>query len=277
MKTKYLLLFLSIVVISGCSSAYRTTQTPDDVYFSPAPPPPVEYVNTASQQQPDNYASDIPDVGQDLAIRRGINDPMYRSNPSLDFGFGYNPYDYYGSSLYSPYTPYYNPYTFTGVTFYGHGYNSYNYYSPYYSNYYSPYYSNSYYAPFGNYYPSIYVSGGNTSNYHGPRTVNLGAYNSSTTNRVNTQPLQLGSDAVPAAPVRTFQSQPVNRTTGVGNLIRRVFTGSSDNTRSYNSDNGRNYNSNNNSNSSPARSSSGGSSGGSSSGSSGSAPVRTFR
>ncbi|MEP6950721.1 MAG: hypothetical protein ABI863_15655 [Ginsengibacter sp.] len=265
MKTKHLLLFILIAVISSCSSAYKIGQTPDDVYYSPAPPPPVEYVKMDNQQDKDSYAGNNTDNIEDLAIRRGINDPMYRSNGSLNFGFGYNPYDYYGSSLFSPYSSYYNPYTYTGVTFYPYNYNYYN----------------SYYSPFNNYYyPPVYIikNGTPASNYSGPRTVNLGAYNNnSNTNRVNTQPGRPATNT--SAPLRAFQTpQPSNRS-GVGNFIRRVFTPSennrSENNRSYGNDN------NANNNSSPARTTqtntSGSSSGSSSSSGNSSAPVRSFR
>ena len=256
MKTKHLLLFISIVVFSSCSSAYRIGQTPDDVYYSPAPPPPVEYVKMDNQQDNDAYANNNTNNIEDLAIRRGINDPMYRSNISLDFGFGYNPYDYYGSSLFSPYSSFYNPYTYTGVTFYPYNYNYYN----------------SYYSPFNNYYyPPVYIlkSGSPASNYTGPRRYNLGVYNNNTSSVIS-HPEQPATNT--SVPVRTFQKpQPVNRS-GVGNLIRRVFS-PSENTRSYNNDN------NGNNNSSPARNIQTNTSGSSSSSSSGSgsAPVRSFR
>jgi hypothetical protein len=35
MKPAILLLVLSAVVLGSCTSAYKTGQTPDDVYFSP--------------------------------------------------------------------------------------------------------------------------------------------------------------------------------------------------------------------------------------------------
>lgn len=269
MKTGYLLLFVLIAFFSSCSSAYRTTQTPDDVYYSPAPPPPVEYVTTENQQDRDTYANHNADVSEDLAIRRGINDRRYRSNISLDFGYGYSPYDYYASPFFSPYSSFYNPYTYTGATFYPHNYYGYN----------SPF-SNYYYSPFNSYYyPPVYVSTP-VSNYRGPRTSNLGVYNNNApTNWVISHPGQPNaSNSV--APVRTFSTQPTNNNnrSGVGNLIRRVFT-PSNNTRSYSNDNdnGRFYRNDNNSNnnSSPARTNSSGGSSSSSGG--GSAPVRTFR
>src|SRR5674476_849689 len=107
MKTKYLFLLGIIAVFTGCSSAYRVGQTPDDVYYSPAPQQNT-YVTSTNQQDRDAYGYNNSYNSEDFAIRIGINDPRYRSNISLDFGYGYNPYDYYGSSFYSPYSSYYS-------------------------------------------------------------------------------------------------------------------------------------------------------------------------
>ena len=270
MKTKHLLLLVLIAVFSSCSSAFRTGQTPDDVYYSPAPPPPVEYVRMDNQQDRDSYSYNNTYNSEDLAIRRGISDPRYRSSISLDFGYGYSPYgyspyDYYGSSFYSPYSSFYNPYAHTGIGFYPYSYYNYNsYYSPFNNYYYTPGYFNKYSSP--------------VSNYSGPRTYNLGVYNNNIrTNRFNNN--QAPTTTNTSVPVRTFTPQSQNRT-GVGNFIRRVFTPSND-TRTYSNDNSRSYRSDNssNNNSSPARTIQTNTSGSSSSSSSGSssAPVRSFR
>ena len=74
MKTKLLLLIGIIAVFSSCSSAYRIGQTPDDVYYSPAPEQD-EYVTSDNQQDKDSYAYNNSNNIEDLAIRRGINDP----------------------------------------------------------------------------------------------------------------------------------------------------------------------------------------------------------
>lgn len=280
MKTKHLFLLGIIAAFSSCSSAYRIGQTPDDVYFSPAPPQ-NNYVTSNNQQNKDTYAYNNTYNSEDLAIRRGIGNPRYRNNISLDFGYGYNPYDYYGSSFYNPYSSYYNPYssfynpyTYTGVTFYPYNYNYNNsYYSPYYNNYYPP----VYYIP---------KSGGAVSNYSGPRKYNMGVYNNNTnTNPVYTHPAQ--PTTTNSVPVRTFKTQPTN-TSGVGNFIRRVFSGDNSSNNSYNSSNNR-YNSGNSNNSSSSRtfdtrssnsnssSNSNTNSSTSDNKSSGSAPVRTFK
>ena len=272
MKIKHLLLVGAIAAFSSCSSAYRVGQTPDDVYYSPAPPQ-EEYVTSENQQDKDSYAyNNNSNNIEDLAIRRGITDPGFRNNFSFDLGlgYGYYPYDTYGSAFYNPYS-YYNPYGYTGVTFYPYYNNYYNsFYSPY-VNYYSPYYSS--------YYPTVYYTskpGNSVSNYSGPRRYNLGVYNVNTNRTTST--ISPSSTDASSVPVRTFKPQPA--TTGVGNFVRRIFTPSNNSTRGNN-----NYNSNNNNfnnNSTPSRtfqpSTSSGSSGSSSGGGGGgSAPVRTFR
>jgi hypothetical protein len=270
MKTKHLLLLGIIAVFGSCTSAYRIGQTPDDVYYSPAPPQD-EYVTADNQQDKDSYAYNNSNNNiEDLAVRRGINDPQFRSNLSFSLGSGYYPYDSYGSGFYNPYNSYYNPYSYTGVTFYPYN-NYYNdFYSPY-NNFYSPYY-NSYYSPL--YY--ITKPGTSVSNYSNrPRQFNLRPYNVNT-NRTTPATSATSTSSVP---VRTFR--PQTNTTGVGNFVRRIFTPSNNTSRS-NNDNNYNSRNNNYNNTTPTRtfqpSTSSGSNNSSSSGSSsGSAPVRTFR
>jgi len=294
MKTKYLLFLGAVAAFGSCTSAYRIGQTPDDVYYSPAPPQ-NEYVTSYDQQDKSSYSYNNNNV-EDLAIRRGINDPQFRSNLSFYLGSGYYPYDSYGSSFYNPYNSYYNPYDYTGITFYPYN----NFYSPYnnfyspYNNFYSPYY-NSYSPYYNSFYSPLYYNtkpSNSVSNYRGPRQFNLRPYNVNP-NTNSTTPAANNS----SMPVRTFRPQP---TTGVGNFVRRIFTPSNNNnnrsnnnyynnnTRSNNSyyDNNtrsnNNFNNNTNNNNAPARTfqpdASSGNSNSSSSGSgSGSAPVRTFR
>jgi len=270
MKPKLIYLLGVVLVLSSCSSAYRIGQTPDDVYYSPAPPQD-DYVTTENQQDKDSYAYNNSGNNQDLDASRGIIDPGFNNSISFYSGSGYYPYNYYGSSLFSPYnSSWYNPF-YSGVTFYPNNfYNSF--YSPY-SNYYSPFYD-AYYSPiYYNIQPGIPLS-----NYSGPRRYNLGVYNVNT-NR--TTPVTIPTTNS-SAPVRTFKPQP--NTSGFGGFVRRIFTPSNNNTsrRNNNSRSNNNYYDNNyNNNNAPARTFQPGSSSGnnnSSSGSSGGgAPVRTFR
>lgn len=296
MKIKHLLLPCVVAALSSCSTAYRTGQTPDDVYYSPAPQE-NSYVTSATEQDKNSYSYRNQ---EDPNIRRGIEDPVYRNaiTFSMGMGYGYNPYSlypynsfdnpfygngsYYGYDPYgfkSMYDPYYNsmgymnPYSYNSIGFYnsypfGYGYSPYNFgYSPYYS--------------------PILFSSKTVNTNTGARRYNLNVYNNNSTNnsgtRGNVQPIRTTTNS------GTTQ-QP--RTTGVGTVIRRVFTPSqrstytppsnntySNNRRTYNNNNYNNNNSNNNYNtpqrtftpSTPSNSSS------SSSENNNSAPVRTFR
>ncbi|MDQ6890923.1 MAG: hypothetical protein M3Z56_11675, partial [Bacteroidota bacterium] len=86
MKTKHLFLLGLVAAFSSCSTAYRTGQTTDDVYYSPAPPTQENYVASTNQRD-ENIYSNQDDQEQD--IRRGIQNPQYRSPITLDLGFGY--------------------------------------------------------------------------------------------------------------------------------------------------------------------------------------------
>ncbi|MEO9022175.1 MAG: hypothetical protein ABI237_13860 [Ginsengibacter sp.] len=282
MKIKHILLFGVVAALAGCSTAYRSGQTPDDVYYSPAPEQ-SSYVSSVSDRDRDSYSYRN---DEDAQIRQGIQNPIYRSPISLNlgFGYGYNPYSSYYGGLgnsfygYNPYgykglyNSYYDPY---GLSFYNNPYSS---YSPY-SSLYSPYsfYSSPYY---GSYYP---VAGQINTN-RGVRRYNLNAYNNGST---TTNPGSVGIRSTPTGTIQPSTSVPIRRTTGVGNVIRRVFSPSSErtydnnsnNSRRYNNPNNRNDNSNNREYSAPVRTfntpsvSTPSSSGSNNS----SAPVRTFR
>ena len=280
MKTNYIILIALAVAFSSCSTAYRTGQTPDDVYYSPAPQRDV-YVSTQNQDEKNSYRYRNQ---EEEDIRRGIRDPRYRSNVSVSLGTGYNPY--YNGYSYNPYSynsygynPIYNPYRFDPFYdpyFYDpYSYNSYpKYGGNYYSGYYSPYYA-----------PIIVVPSGSKINTNkGPRKYNLGAYNSPGTrargdNGVIYHP---GSQAPNVPPTRTFKA---TKETGVGSVLRRVFSGSSENSpRTYKSsnsnDNNRNFapqTSNPGSESRPAPSRTFSTPPTSSTPPASSAPVRTFR
>lgn len=300
MKRVHIPFYAAILILLGsCSTAYRTGQTPDDVYYSPAPAPQEVYVRTENQKDRDsyNYRNSVDD--EDLAIRRGIYNSRFRSNVYVTFGAG-SPYYGMGYSPYSYYNPYSysSPYSFGNPYAYKYGYSPYSafdYYDPYafnsfyYDSYYNPYYSGLNLSPYSyvnyGYYPRVYYTNTNTRPVvRGARMYNLRPYNNA--NGVRSDNVTRGTAASPSssgsAPVRRTTVAPSNNNRGVGNTIRRVFTPSDNSNsrvnRSYPSENTRSYD---NSIYSPTRSSSSssGSSSSSSSGSSGggSAPVRTFR
>lgn len=104
------------LVFASCTSAYKSGQTPDDVYYSPARPQ-AEYVR---QEKNDDqmYRYDDEAYRDDRYLRMKIRDPRY--NGLYDDYYSYNPYyyHYYNGNLiynspwssYSYWNYYYNPY-----------------------------------------------------------------------------------------------------------------------------------------------------------------------
>lgn len=297
MKTTHLLFIGMIAAFSSCSTAYRSGQTPDDVYYSPAPAAVETYVTSDNQQDRNAYGYND---DEDQDIRRGIQDPRYRNNISsnlsigLGYGYGYSPYSYspFGGYGYDPYgySPYgYSSYGYKGIYDpYGYGYNSY--YSPYYSGIGYGGGFGGYYSPIYSYYPGI--GGISTNTNVGPRRVNLAAFNSATANRINQANQGTVSGSHPSSmPVRAFgvrpgQSGNIERQqgSGVGNVIRRVFTpsesrSSADNTRGFNNNQSSRNDNNSRTYTPPARTfdNTPSSNTSSSPAASSSAPVRTFR
>lgn len=118
MKSSILLLAVAVIVLSSCSSAYKTGQTPDDVYFSPVPPQD-EYVRVESRDnrtyrgtdQYYNYEDNYLRMRVQNRYRWSALDDYYLSNP-----YAYNYYANYYGGWYSPFNSYwawnnyYNPY-----------------------------------------------------------------------------------------------------------------------------------------------------------------------
>jgi hypothetical protein len=90
MNTGILLVAISAIVFSSCSTAYKTGQTPDDVYYSP--------VRADFAVLPDEG----PTSYDDQSIIMSIRDPRWRD---FDNDYAYTPYSY-GYN----YDYYYNPY-----------------------------------------------------------------------------------------------------------------------------------------------------------------------
>ncbi len=112
MKTTLLLTILLVTLLTGCSAVYRTGQTPDDVYFSPARPE-TEYVQV-QRQQTRRVRYEAEDY-EDRFLRMRINNPA-RWNYLDDWytferwSIGYNQFF---SPVVNPFVSwnyYYNPY-----------------------------------------------------------------------------------------------------------------------------------------------------------------------
>ena len=237
MRSAILLLVLSAAIFGSCTSAYKTGQTPDDVYFSPERPQ-EKYVTA---REDDNRYQGNDYYYDDQYLRMKVHNRTMWSQ--LDDPYFYNPsysYMYYDnwSNPWSPYT-------------------SWNYY-------YNPYCS-----------PVIYTQKTVIASNH-PRVFNLNSYNNvQPTNSSYANPkggLNNNSYNYSSRPVRIVGYTPSNTNSGsgAGNFLRNIFNGSS-NSNSSSGSNNSSFSSG--SRSSSGGSGSSGSSGG---GGGGSAPVRRF-
>ncbi len=239
MKSAILLLAFFTAAFTSCTTAYKTGQTPDDVYYSPVRPQGDEYVQT-DKQDDRQYSND--EYYDDRYLRMKVKN-RYRWS-DMDDSYYYNrrySYSSYNCCCFgNPWTPY-----------------------SYWNNYYNPY-SQKY---------SV-VSPATTATYNKPRTFNLNAYNSNAltnnnyTNQKYSSPGNNSNNNTNAAP----RNRNSNRNNNAGNILRDVFSGN--NNSSSTNNNSSNSNSNNSSSSNSNSSSSSSSSSGSSSGST--APVRKF-
>lgn len=167
MNIKIFLLAIAAFTLASCSSTYKNTQTPDDVYYSPARTIVKNTEQKTKQRRDVRYNS-----YEDREIRMSLYDSRWRTlNNRYNYGYNLSPYEYdFG---YNHYNPYYNTYGNYGGY---HGYsNNYNYYGN------SGYYYNPYYAS----YPIYIVSTTKPTNIT-PRKVNLSAYGQ---NNATTRPI----------------------------------------------------------------------------------------
>ncbi|HMK04107.1 MAG TPA: hypothetical protein VK489_07950 [Ferruginibacter sp.] len=108
MQTKILLLALSAAAFSSCSTAYKSAQTPDDVYYSPVRVVEEEKKNEREvvQRQPE----------ADYQISMGIRDRRWRDFRN-DYDFYDSPYNYACNSY--SYGYYYNPFYYPRAIYTG--------------------------------------------------------------------------------------------------------------------------------------------------------------
>jgi hypothetical protein len=240
MRRSILLLALSAAVLGGCTSAYKTGQTPDDVYYSPDRQRD-EYVRV-KENDDTRYQSDE-QYYDDRYLRMKVHNRVMWS--SIDDGYYYNtPYRY----------SYYNSWNWN------------NPWSPYsYWNYrYNPYCANQ----------IVYTSYAKTS-YNHPRVFNLNTYNNTQlTNNNYTNPkgslFNNNYNSNGNRPVRVVgmnnNSSNNNSSRNSGSFLRDLFNGA---TNSIGNNSSSNSSGKSSSSASPSSSSSGSSGGGS-------APVRRF-
>lgn len=98
MKTKFLLIPLLALFFTSCSTAYKSGQTPDDVYYSPLR---VENGNDNNDKDKDEVKNTS---SEEREIRMATRDRRWRDRDN-DYDYRYDPYRYGYSYGY-----YYNPY-----------------------------------------------------------------------------------------------------------------------------------------------------------------------
>lgn len=229
MKRQILLLAITAAALSSCTTAYKTGQTPDDVYFSPTRPQD-EYVRVKEKE--DNAYRYDEEYYDDRYLRMKVHNRSQWS--SLDDWYSY---DRYGYRLNSYYGTYYNPYT------------SWNYH-------YNPYCQNNVIA----YHPGYPGQTSVVQNVSRPRAFNLATYTGSTYNNANNSVKNSYKTGI-ANPVYNNK----NSNNGFSNTLKQIFNSgtniNSSSNSSYSSPS-RSYTPSSSSSSSSSGSSSSGSSSG---------------
>jgi hypothetical protein len=150
----FLPLLSSLILLGSCTAAYKSGQTPDDVYYSPARPQ-TEYVRVDDNDDRRYRDEDYYSYEQDRYLRNKIQN---RNRWSYLDDYYRDPYAY-RYDRYRSYSPYYSDY-WSYRNYWNYNFNPYG-------SYYNPYVS--YYNPYGSY----YVVNPKAPVYNRPRTYNL--------------------------------------------------------------------------------------------------------
>ncbi len=205
MRSSILLLVLSAIVLGSCTSAYKTGQTPDDVYFSPQRSQ-NEYVDVKDNDNRYNGSDD--QYYEDEYLRMKVHNRLVWSQ--LD--------DYY-------YSPGYN---------YGY-YNSLDWNNPWSGSTYWNYYYNPYCSP-------VFITSKTSMVYNHPRVFNLNTYTNNQTTSSNYSRSKNGSGTYNNGfntynrPVRMVGVGSSNNSgSSTGNFLRNIFNSGSSNNNNSNS------------------------------------------
>ena len=211
MKQQILHLAITALVLSSCTTAYKTGQTPDDVYFSQAKPQD-EYVQVDREKDRYRYNSD--EYYDDRYLRMKV-----QNRTRWDYLDDWYAYDRYGYRYNYYYGSYFNPYT------------SWNYY-------YNPYCPSTVVAV------NSKVPASQTS-YEKPRNFNLNSYTNNNYYTVNN--VTKGMSSKPGSVSRQVYNNSNNN--GLSNTLNQIFSNGNNNnsysapTRSYNPSSGSSNNS----------------------------------
>jgi hypothetical protein len=212
------------VVFASCSTAYKSGQTPDDVYFSPERPK-EEYVRVQKEEDRRYRGQDYYSYEDDRYLRMKVRD-RYRWSYLDDYyrdPYAYNYFGNYYSSNYYYYNGYLNPRT----------------------------YWNCNYNPYA---PSVVVVNPKAPVYNRPRMYNLHVFD---------DPRDDANPKVPGTRSRDYytpRQQSTNTNRDLGNSLRNVFGSSESSSPSRSSSSS--SSSTNSSSNSGSKSSSGSNSGG---------------
>jgi hypothetical protein len=164
MRTNLFTILASGVLLASCSSAYRTGQTPDDVYYSHGSVAEAEVKKTS--QPTDNAYQSYWGSAEDDYLRMKVKNPSQWSTiDDLDYWYGYNNHCNCNTSWnMGYYNTYSNPWAWNS---WGIGMGNNWYYNPYYNNWNNPY-------SWGR--PVVVVNKFPTGNYVPNSRPSLGAY-----------------------------------------------------------------------------------------------------
>jgi hypothetical protein len=203
MNARILLLFAGVAALSSCSSVYKTGQTPDDVYYSPARPQ-EEYVQVQQRNEDryQTYDQYQDSYRNDRFLRMSVGNPYYMNAYNMYGGFDWR-YNSYAYDFYSPWNNYW-----------------------YWNSFYNPYY-----PPYGNYYGYSYLKQPLYTQYTRPvsRPVSFNPNSYSGNSRT------IYNRNAPGAPANYYYPSGNNNTPRYnnGNTIQRIFGNNSHNNNSY--------------------------------------------
>jgi len=104
MNTKLLLLAFSVAAIISCSTAYKSGQTPDDVYYSPA-----KFEENKDKDDKEEQRNDLAQQStEERRIRQTLRDRRWRVFDNYDYTFNNSPYNHWNFNQ-NNYGYYYNP------------------------------------------------------------------------------------------------------------------------------------------------------------------------
>ncbi len=108
MNLKLLILAIAAISFGSCSTAYKSGQTPDDVYFSP-----VRAIDERETKEEVRTTNNRTDAYEEREIRMATRDRRWRDiNDDYDYNYRYDPYRYGYNYGY-----YYNPYYYNRPVF----------------------------------------------------------------------------------------------------------------------------------------------------------------